>query len=142
VLVICEHDQISFVGVCWKGGDGRKHLFVGIDDAMQIGLRAPSNVFGHRQTMSLVDMDQQLSQRDHDNSAPVTKIVFGRPFSYVIHNLQQRQGNTQTEFLQSTTFRDTSVAACTQNWGSIFISITGTAPCYIDSLFFRALLLN
>jgi hypothetical protein len=68
---------ISFVGVCWKGGDGRKHLFVGIDDAMQIGLRAPSNVFGHSTDQSLVDIDQQLSQWDHDNSAPVTKIVFG-----------------------------------------------------------------
>ncbi len=55
---------------------------------------------------------------------------------------QQRQGNTQKEFLQSTTFRHMSVATCTQNLGSIFISITGTAPCYIDSLFFRALLLN
>jgi hypothetical protein len=68
---------ISFVGVCWKGGDGPKHLFVGIDDAMQIGLRAPSNVFGRLTDQSLVDIDQQLSQWDHDNSAPVTKIVFG-----------------------------------------------------------------
>jgi len=74
---------ISFVGVCWKGGDGRKHLFVGIDDAMQIGLRAPSNVFGHPTDQSLVDIDQQLSQWDHDNSAPVTKIVFGHfPMSF------------------------------------------------------------
>jgi hypothetical protein len=74
---------ISFVGVSWKGGDGRKHLFVGIDDAMQIGLRAPSNVFGHPTDQSLVDIDQQLSQWDHDNSAPVTKIVFGHfPMSF------------------------------------------------------------
>ncbi|CAM6062583.1 unnamed protein product [Sphagnum tenellum] len=65
------------------GGDGRKHLFVGIDDAMQIGLRAPSNVFGHPTDQSLVDIDQQLSQWDHDNSAPVTKIVFGHfPMSF------------------------------------------------------------
>jgi hypothetical protein len=49
---------ISFVGLCWKAGDGRKHLFVGIDDAMQIGLRAPSNVFGHPTDQSLVDIDQ------------------------------------------------------------------------------------
>jgi hypothetical protein len=68
---------ISFVGVCWKGGDGPKHFFVGIDDAMQIGVRAPSNVFGHPTDPSLMDIDQQLSQWDHYNSAPVTKIVFG-----------------------------------------------------------------
>jgi hypothetical protein len=56
---------------------------MGIDGAMQIGMQAPSNVFRHPTNQSLVDIDQQLGQWDHDNCALVTKIVFGHfPMSF------------------------------------------------------------
>ncbi|XP_062207741.1 putative metallophosphoesterase At3g03305 [Phragmites australis] len=63
---------------------GRKHLFVGFDTTMEIGLRGPTNVFGHPTDEQLIELDQALSQWDTDfNKAPVTKIVFGHfPMSF------------------------------------------------------------
>jgi len=81
--IIFMNMTFIFVVGCWKGGDGRKHLFVGMDDAMHIGLRGPSNLFGHPTDASLTELDHQLSQWDHDTSHPVTKIVFGHfPMSF------------------------------------------------------------
>ncbi|TVU36219.1 hypothetical protein EJB05_18143 [Eragrostis curvula] len=63
---------------------GRKHLFVGFDTTMEIGLRGPTNLFGHPTDEQLVELDQALSQWDSDfDMAPVTKIAFGHfPLSF------------------------------------------------------------
>ncbi|XP_010907693.2 putative metallophosphoesterase At3g03305 [Elaeis guineensis] len=63
---------------------GWKHLFVGFDSTMEIGLRGPTNLFGHPTDRLLADIDMELSQWDDDitNSA-VTKIAFGHfPLSF------------------------------------------------------------
>jgi len=49
---------------------------------MQVGLRGPSNVFGHPTDEILVHLDQELRNWD-DDSTPVTKIVYGHfPMSF------------------------------------------------------------
>ncbi|KAF5203070.1 Transmembrane protein [Thalictrum thalictroides] len=62
---------------------GRKHLFVGFDSAMAIGLRGPTNLFGHPTDQLLADIGIELSQWDSQSSNPVTKIAFGHfPLSF------------------------------------------------------------
>ncbi|CAO2196633.1 unnamed protein product [Urochloa humidicola] len=63
---------------------GRKHLFVGFDSTMEIGLRGPTNLFGHPTDKQLIELDQALSQWDTDfDKVPVTKIAFGHfPLSF------------------------------------------------------------
>ncbi|KAL6840328.1 hypothetical protein ACP4OV_030138 [Aristida adscensionis] len=63
---------------------GRKHLFVGFDTTMEIGLRGPTNVFGHPTDKQLIELDQALSQWDSGfDKSPVTKIAFGHfPMSF------------------------------------------------------------
>ncbi|CAL5089792.1 unnamed protein product [Urochloa decumbens] len=63
---------------------GRKHLFVGFDSAMDIGLRSPTNIFGQSTDQLLFDLDAALSQWDNQStSSPVTKIAFGHfPISF------------------------------------------------------------
>lgn len=62
----------------------RKHLFVGVDTTMSIGLRGPTNLFGHPTDELLTSLDSQLSQWDDDKpTKPVTKIPFGHfPLSF------------------------------------------------------------
>lgn len=64
--------------------NGRKHLFVGFDSTMEIGLRGPTNLFGHPTDKELIELDQSLSQWDTDfDKAPVTKVAFGHfPMSF------------------------------------------------------------
>ncbi|KAE8808932.1 Transmembrane protein 62 [Hordeum vulgare] len=64
--------------------NGRKHLFVGFDSTMEIGLRGPTNLFGHPTDKQLIELDQSLSQWDTDfNKAPVTKVTVGHfPMSF------------------------------------------------------------
>ncbi|EAY76803.1 hypothetical protein OsI_04761 [Oryza sativa Indica Group] len=63
---------------------GWKHLFVGFDSTMEIGLRGPTNLFGHPTDKQLIELDQSLSQWDTDfNKAQVTKVAFGHfPMSF------------------------------------------------------------
>ncbi|KQK10995.1 hypothetical protein BRADI_2g57490v3 [Brachypodium distachyon] len=63
---------------------GRKHLFVGFDSTMEIGLRGPTNLFGHPTDKLIMELDQSLSQWDTDfDNAPVTKITAGHfPMSF------------------------------------------------------------
>ncbi|XP_066313053.1 putative metallophosphoesterase At3g03305 [Miscanthus floridulus] len=63
---------------------GRKHLFVGFDSTMEIGLRGPTNLFGHPTDKQVIELDQALSQWDTDfDKVPVTKIAFGHfPLSF------------------------------------------------------------
>ncbi|XP_027353110.1 putative metallophosphoesterase At3g03305 [Abrus precatorius] len=61
----------------------RKHLFVGFDSTMSIGLRGPTNLFGHPTDQLLNDLDLELSQWDSQSEKPVTKISFGHfPLSF------------------------------------------------------------
>ncbi|KAJ4871358.1 putative metallophosphoesterase [Raphanus sativus] len=65
----------------------RKHLFVGVDTTMDIGLRGPTNLFGHPTDELLTSLDSHLSQWDDEDekkpAKPVTKISFGHfPLSF------------------------------------------------------------
>jgi len=61
----------------------RRHLFVGIDTTMAVGLRGPTNLFGHPTDELLAELDSRLSQWDADPTKPVTKISFGHfPLSF------------------------------------------------------------
>lgn len=60
-----------------------KHLFVGFDSTMLIGLRSPTNIFGHPTDKLLTEIDSELSQWNSQPTKPVTKISFGHfPISY------------------------------------------------------------
>lgn len=50
---------------------------MGLDQAMSIGLRGPSNLFGHPDDKSLEDLDTVLSEWDNFTAGTVTKHVFG-----------------------------------------------------------------
>ncbi|MCO5567213.1 hypothetical protein L7F22_020902 [Adiantum nelumboides] len=76
----CTTDDLDSINL---NGDW-KHLFVGIDLTMDIGLRGPCNLFGHASNQGLDLLDRQLSQWDGDNQEKVTKIVFGHfPTSFI-----------------------------------------------------------
>ncbi|KAJ4820055.1 Transmembrane protein 62 [Rhynchospora pubera] len=60
-----------------------RYLFLGIDDSMQIGIRRPTNLFGHPtdKTVQLINSDIQFD--GNYNSAATTKIGFGHfPLSF------------------------------------------------------------
>ncbi|KAI0510651.1 hypothetical protein KFK09_011259 [Dendrobium nobile] len=62
---------------------GRKHVFVGVDSFMEIGLRGPTNLFGHPTDELLSDLDMELGQWDAGSTESVTKIAFGHfPLSF------------------------------------------------------------
>ncbi|OVA04581.1 Phosphoesterase domain [Macleaya cordata] len=62
---------------------GRRHLFVGFDSTMTIGLRGPTNLFGHPTDELLADIDEELLQWDSESTKSVTKISFGHfPLSF------------------------------------------------------------
>lgn len=63
----------------------RRHLFVGFDSTMLVGLRGPTNLFGHPTDELLNDLDLQLSQWNSRSQSekPVSKISFGHfPLSF------------------------------------------------------------
>lgn len=66
----------------------RKLLFVGFDSTMFVGLRGPTNLFGHPTDQILSEIDSALSQWDDDSDSefakkPITKISFGHfPLSF------------------------------------------------------------
>ncbi|XP_065874546.1 putative metallophosphoesterase At3g03305 [Euphorbia lathyris] len=60
-----------------------KHLFVGLDTTASVGLRGPTNLFGHPTDNLFAQMDSHLSQWDHLSNKPLTKILFGHfPLSF------------------------------------------------------------
>uniref|UniRef100_A0A1D1YMW8 Putative metallophosphoesterase At3g03305 n=1 Tax=Anthurium amnicola TaxID=1678845 RepID=A0A1D1YMW8_9ARAE len=63
---------------------GRNYLFVGFDSTMEVGLRGPTNLFGHPTDQLLTDIDLELSQWNSETAeSPVTKISFGHfPLSF------------------------------------------------------------
>lgn len=61
----------------------QKYLFVGFDATMSIGLRGPTNLFGHPTDELLAELDLELSQWNSQSTQPVTKISFGHfPLSF------------------------------------------------------------
>ncbi|XVF41456.1 hypothetical protein PTKIN_Ptkin01aG0281400 [Pterospermum kingtungense] len=61
----------------------RKYLFVGFDSTMSIGLRGPTNLFGHPTDQLLTEIDSELSQWDSQSPRPLSKISFGHfPLSF------------------------------------------------------------
>ncbi|KAI4305131.1 hypothetical protein L6164_028517 [Bauhinia variegata] len=61
----------------------RKHRFVGFDSTMSIGLRGPTNLFGHPTDQLLKDLDLELSSWNSLSEKAVTKISFGHfPISF------------------------------------------------------------
>ncbi|CAO2832602.1 unnamed protein product [Amaranthus hypochondriacus] len=61
----------------------RRHLFVGIDTTMAVGLRGPTNLFGHPTDQLLADLESELSKWDAEPKNKVTKISFGHfPLSF------------------------------------------------------------
>ncbi|KAG9454997.1 hypothetical protein H6P81_007901 [Aristolochia fimbriata] len=70
--------SISLMGSNWK------YLFLGIDDTMNIGLRGPSNLFGHPTDLRIETVNSELDLWEHQPDAKVTKIVFGHfPMSFI-----------------------------------------------------------
>ncbi|KAA8548277.1 hypothetical protein F0562_004462 [Nyssa sinensis] len=61
----------------------RKLLFVGFDSTMSVGLRGPTNLFGHPTDQLLTEIDSELSQWNSQSAIPITKISFGHfPLSF------------------------------------------------------------
>lgn len=61
----------------------RKILFVGFDSTMSMGLRGPTNLFGHPTDQLLAEIDAELSQWNSQSTVPITKISFGHfPLSF------------------------------------------------------------
>ncbi|XP_062002259.1 putative metallophosphoesterase At3g03305 [Rosa rugosa] len=61
----------------------RKHLFVGVDTTMSVGVRGPTNLFGHPTDQLLSELDMELSHWDSQSKDPITKISFGHfPLSF------------------------------------------------------------
>ncbi|GAB2211926.1 hypothetical protein Droror1_Dr00025265 [Drosera rotundifolia] len=61
----------------------RRYLFVGIDTTMAVGLRGPTNLFGHPTDELLAEVDPELSQWDSEPNKPVTKVIYGHfPLSF------------------------------------------------------------
>ncbi|CAI0542269.1 unnamed protein product [Linum tenue] len=76
-----------------------KHLFVGLDTTMPIGLRGPTNLFGHPTDELLAELDSQLSQWDSQPGKPVIKIPFGH-FPLSFSALSQSQRSLEDIFLK------------------------------------------
>ncbi|ERM94106.1 putative metallophosphoesterase At3g03305 isoform X1 [Amborella trichopoda] len=62
----------------------RKYVFLGIDDSMNIGIRGPSNLFGHPSDLAIKCVESELEYWDSHSDTPVTKITFGHfPMSFI-----------------------------------------------------------
>ncbi|XP_020104395.1 putative metallophosphoesterase At3g03305 isoform X2 [Ananas comosus] len=63
-------------------GNDRRYLFIGIDDTMSIGIRGPSNLFGHPTDKRIDVVESELQYWDN-STALITKVVFGHfPMSF------------------------------------------------------------
>uniref|UniRef100_A0A7N0TYX7 Calcineurin-like phosphoesterase domain-containing protein n=1 Tax=Kalanchoe fedtschenkoi TaxID=63787 RepID=A0A7N0TYX7_KALFE len=69
----------------------RRHLFVGVDSTAAVGVRGPTNVFGHPTDQLLSELDSELSQWDSQTDKYVTKISFGHfPLSFSAKSQSKR----------------------------------------------------
>ncbi|XP_009610984.1 putative metallophosphoesterase At3g03305 [Nicotiana tomentosiformis] len=70
----------------------RNILFVGFDSAMSLGLRGPTNLFGHPTDQLLDDLSSELSVLDSQPAKSVIKIAYGHfPLSF---SAASRSGRT------------------------------------------------
>ncbi|KAJ6809160.1 putative metallophosphoesterase [Iris pallida] len=64
-------------------GRSRSYIFLGIDDTMSIGIRGPSNLFGHPSDETIDAVEAELQYWNSSHSSSVTKVVFGHfPLSF------------------------------------------------------------
>ncbi|CAA7400877.1 unnamed protein product [Spirodela intermedia] len=64
-------------------GNELKYMFIGVDDTMAVGLRGPSNLFGHPTDSMIQTLDAELRYWDANPLALTAKIVFGHfPISF------------------------------------------------------------
>lgn len=81
--VSAQNNRTSTVQSVTLMNRGWKHVFVGIDDSMGVGLGGPCNLFGHPTDQQLQKVDLELSQWDAQSPEKVTKVVFGHfPMSF------------------------------------------------------------
>ncbi|KAE8711022.1 putative metallophosphoesterase [Hibiscus syriacus] len=74
--------RVNSVTLTLQGGR-QKYLFVGLDSTMSVGLRGPTNLFGHPTDQLLTGIDSELSQWDSQSLKPMSKISFGHfPLSF------------------------------------------------------------
>ncbi|OMO53994.1 hypothetical protein COLO4_36605 [Corchorus olitorius] len=79
------YSKYSINGQLGRSGHAgeQKYLFVGLDSTMSVGLRGPTNLFGHPTDQLLSDIDLELSQWDSQSPKPASKISFGHfPLSF------------------------------------------------------------
>ncbi|KAG0447717.1 hypothetical protein HPP92_028187 [Vanilla planifolia] len=77
-----------------EGGD-RKYLFLGIDDTMSVGIRGPSNLFGHPTDERIAAAVTELETLDEHLKSSVTKLVFGHfPMSFTASSAQGERYET------------------------------------------------
>ncbi|XP_028553541.1 putative metallophosphoesterase At3g03305 isoform X2 [Dendrobium catenatum] len=64
-------------------GDDQRYIFLGIDDTMRIGVRGPSNLFGHPTGNRIRAVEAELQHSDNNSGVLFTKVVFGHfPMSF------------------------------------------------------------
>ncbi|CAN6465957.1 unnamed protein product [Victoria cruziana] len=69
--------------ICLMGKEWN-YVFLGLDDSLEIGLRCPSNLFGHTNDKRIHSLSSELQYWDAHLVGPVTKIVFGHfPLSFI-----------------------------------------------------------
>eukprot|EP00268_Persea_americana_P025799 TRINITY_DN2516_c2_g1_i1.p1 TRINITY_DN2516_c2_g1~~TRINITY_DN2516_c2_g1_i1.p1 ORF type:complete len:719 (+),score=94.54 TRINITY_DN2516_c2_g1_i1:137-2293(+) len=78
--------SISLVGKEWK------YVFLGIDDSLNIGLRGPTNLFGHPSDKRIESVESELEYWDSHPYALVTKVAFGHfPMSFIASSEKGRR---------------------------------------------------
>ncbi|KAF7041968.1 hypothetical protein CFC21_051679 [Triticum aestivum] len=74
--------QLSTINSIILQGD-RNYLFLGIDDTMSVGIRFPSNLFGHPTDKRIEAVNSELQYWTNHSNVPITKVVFGHfPMSF------------------------------------------------------------
>ncbi|XP_031497060.1 putative metallophosphoesterase At3g03305 [Nymphaea colorata] len=69
--------------ICLMGKEWN-YVFLGLDDSLEVGLRCPSNLFGHTNDKRLQSLSSELQYWDAHLDGPVTKVVFGHfPMSFI-----------------------------------------------------------
>lgn len=81
-------DRLSTINSVLLQGD-RSFLFLGIDDTMSVGIRFPSNLFGHPTDKRIEAVNSELQYWTNHSNVPITKVVFGHfPMSFTTSSEQ------------------------------------------------------
>ncbi|KAM3229658.1 hypothetical protein ACQJBY_060467 [Aegilops geniculata] len=74
--------RLSTINSIMLQGD-RSYLFLGIDDTMSVGIRFPTNLFGHPTDKRIEAVNSELEYWTNHSNVPITKVVFGHfPMSF------------------------------------------------------------